>query len=322
MQTISVYLNQRASNTSFEFWKSRITKSLFRSELNFRTPGSLTELHEELDSDIKNNVDAIVSVGGDGTVNTLIQSMAGTDVGLLVIPGGTANDLAHELGTEKNLKKVIQTIRAKQTKNIDLIKINGRYMATNGGIGFGGHVAEKINDIRRKFPIFKKIMKLSGKKIYSIFIAQELMGINLEYYNLKLKSNEFTGQTNCSALLINNQPVLAGTFKIAPETLNNDGKFNVTILSHPNRQRLIQCMLTVASGNLPVNDPYFQSFETDSLEIENLNPEKEVPFFGDGEVFDNERQKWNITVSKNALKVYSLDPNNDLVDLVNEVSLR
>jgi diacylglycerol kinase (ATP) len=321
MQTISVYLNTRASNASFDYWRQKIGSSLFRSKLIFRGPANLTELSEQLDEDIRSQVDAVVSVGGDGTVNTLIQQLAHKNIGLLVIPGGTANDLATELGLERNAKTVIQHVRRKAIKKIDLIKINGRYMATNGGLGLGSNVAERINSIRKLFPVFKRVMKFSGKQIYSFFLAQELMGIKLESYHLRLSSLEFSGQVQCAALLINNQPVLAGKFPIAPMTSNADGHFNVTILAHPTRQALIRCVLRVAQGDLPINDPHFISFETADLRVENLDQNRPAKFFGDGEVFDESENSWKITIEPSALKVYSKGTDQELVDLVNEVTL-
>ena len=75
MSKISVYMNQNASHCSFEYWQERIHRSLFRSEVVYRTPKTLIELNQLLRFDIANNVDTIVSVGGDGTVNTLIQEL-------------------------------------------------------------------------------------------------------------------------------------------------------------------------------------------------------------------------------------------------------
>ena len=71
-----------------------------------------------LQEDIQNKVDAIISVGGDGTANTLIQNMANTDVGLLVIPAGTANDLASELSDPKDIEKIIQCVRLQTQKKL------------------------------------------------------------------------------------------------------------------------------------------------------------------------------------------------------------
>ncbi|WP_372654724.1 diacylglycerol kinase family protein [Halobacteriovorax sp.] len=324
MQNISVYLNQRASHSNFGYWKEQIDKSLFRSAITYRTPKDLLELQENLDQDIDEDCDAIVSVGGDGTVNTLIQSLAGKEVGLLVMPGGTANDLASELGHKTSVKKVTHFIRNNEYKYIDLIKVNGNYMATNGGLGMNASVASNINRIRKAFPRFKRLMKFSGKSIYSFFILNELASMKLNNYKFKITSKEFTGEVETPLLMINNQPHLASTFNIAPATRHDDGKFNVTILKHKTRKSLVQCFYKIAIGEFPYSDSDLITFETESITIENMNPEDEIPFFGDGEVFENSKennQKWEVSICPRSLKVYTQDDEKSLVSLCNEVNL-
>lgn len=104
MQNISVYLNQKASNGSQD-WQGMINNALFRSHIEYPVTSSIEELHEKLERDVENKVDAVLSVGGDGTVHSIIQKLAGTDVGLLVVPGGTANDFARVMGSSSNIKK-------------------------------------------------------------------------------------------------------------------------------------------------------------------------------------------------------------------------
>ena len=171
MQEIAVYLNSRAGKADAGVWEKEILRCLFRSSVTFRRPDSIDELRDNLEFDIKRRVDSIISVGGDGTANTLIQKLAGENIGLLVIPGGTANDLAAELGTKHSIRHALSQIRARQTKKIDLISVNGQLMATNGGIGFGGRVANQINEMRKKIPLFKTFMKYSGRSVYSFFAA-------------------------------------------------------------------------------------------------------------------------------------------------------
>ncbi|MCR9205848.1 MAG: NAD(+)/NADH kinase [Halobacteriovoraceae bacterium] len=319
MQEISVYLNSHASRTNSDFWTKEIGKRLFRSQITFRSPESYNELVNNLEEDIKNRIDTIVSVGGDGTVHTLIQKLAGEEIALLVVPGGTANDLANELGTINNIEKVISWVRAKEMKRMDLISINGHYMATNGGIGLGGQVAQKINLIRKKVPLFKKLMKLTGKRIYSFFAATEILDPNMPYYKLKLKSNEFIGTIECPGLLINNQSMLGGSFQVAPFTTNDDGKFNVTAFTHKNRGKLIQCLWNMGMGVDLTEDEDVITFETDYLEVELLN-DKNIPFFGDGEILESSK-KWEIEILPSSLLVYSQGEGNGLIDVVNEVTL-
>jgi len=301
MQAISVYINPRSSGNS-DYWQERISKSFFRSDLIFHRPSDLEELRSMLASDIESQVDAIVSVGGDGTAHTIIQEIAGRDIGLLVIPCGTANDLAHELGTDKNIRQALLSIRNHHSKKIDLVCANGKFMATNGGFGLGGTVAQKINHLRKQYPMFKKLMHVSGKRIYSLFVAQELLATKIEQQPLRVESPEFSGEVLTTALFINNQPTLAGSFTLAPFTENNDGKFNVIILTHKSRGSLIQCVLKIVMGMYPVDDPNFITFESKQIKISSLD-KKDITFFGDGEVLGSSPH-WNLELAPSVLKVF------------------
>ncbi|AUN98339.1 hypothetical protein DOM21_09495 [Bacteriovorax stolpii] len=312
MQNISVYLNQRASNGGHD-WQGQINNALFRSKIEYPVSSTMEELYANLSRDIENNVDAVLSVGGDGTVHSIIQMLAGTDIGLLVVPGGTANDFARTMGSSSNIKKIAQTIRLNTRKKIDLININGRFMATNGGLGFAAEIAGDINAIRSEFPQFKKFMKLSGKNIYSLFAAKRLMAREVMSYKFKLESLELNDVFYAPLVLINNQPMLGGSFEVAPHTNHQDGKFNLTIFKHQNRLELIACVLKILNGKFPTDDPNVVVLETTEAKIELLDGAEELSFFGDGEIFPKSKS-WHIKCYPNFLNVFSPK---DQVDLEN-----
>ena len=122
------------------------------------------------------------------------------------------------------------------------------------------------------------------------------------------------------AVLVNNQSTLAGSFIVAPETSNSDGKFNVSLFTHPTKKALLKALIEVSKGTLPKSDPHYTSFETTHLEINNLKPDQTISFFGDGEVF-SPSNRWEIRIEEKALTVYAVDPSKDLVDWVAEVTL-
>jgi diacylglycerol kinase (ATP) len=310
MQNISVYLNQRASNGSQD-WQTMINQALFRSQIDYPQTNTIHELHDSLDKDVENKVDAVLSVGGDGTVHSIIQKLAGTDIGLLVVPGGTANDFAKAMGSSSNIKKIAQTIRNNTRKKIDLININGTFMATNGGIGFASEVAQEINELRNEYPQFKKLMKFSGKNIYSLFIAKKLLAKEMITYKFKLQSDEINEVLFSPLILINNQPVLGGSFEVAPKTNHQDGKFNVLILKHENRLELVNCIMQIMNGHFPYEDKKVISFETSEIKIELLDQEEGLNFFGDGEVF-NHSKSWDIKCYPGFLNVFSPKDQSDL----------
>lgn len=304
MQNISVYFNHRASHSA-DNWQSKIDQALFRSMVDYKSPETLIDLERELDSDISNSVDAILSIGGDGTAHNIIQKIAGTEICLLLVPNGTANDLANGLGATTNIKAITKTIRNNNCKKVDLISINGKFMATNGGLGFASEVAQQINELRANHSSFKHFMKLSGKGIYSMFLAKKFLAETIHSHKFKIESKEFSETIIAPLILINNQPILANTFEIAPYTTHNDGKFNITIFKHTNRLELIQCLIKILMGNIPQEDPNLISFETQELKIEQLDG-KQLSFFGDGEIFP-ETTTWTIKIHPQFLSVFDFN---------------
>ncbi len=311
-------MNSRASN-SHEDWKEKISTGLFRSEIQYKSPNTIDELYKELDKDILDEVATILSVGGDGTMNTLIQKLAGTEVALLVVPGGTANDLATSLGSNTSVNKIVQTIRENIKKRIDLINVNGRFMATNGGIGFAAEVAKEINELRKKYPSFKNLMKMSGKNIYSLFLAKELLSKDIISNNFKIESDVFNGNVSSPLILINNQPTLAGSFNIAPLTNHQDGTFNITIFTHENRLELVRAIMNIFNNGDIAKDKNIITFETKFAKIKSLDSSP-LSFFGDGEIFDA-CNTWDISILEKGLSVYSPKGLVDMDNICTQVSL-
>jgi len=82
---------------------------------------------------ITNGAEIIISYGGDGTLNEVIQSMPGTNAKLAIWPGGTANVAAVELGMPSDIKRLADVIAAGKTKRIALGI--ARQKAENGRMG-------------------------------------------------------------------------------------------------------------------------------------------------------------------------------------------
>jgi len=318
MQNISVYFNHLASHADLSF-KDEINQSLFRSQLNFKSPSSLEQLHFELREDIKNNIDAVLSVGGDGTVHSIIQKLAGTDISLFVLPGGTANDLASYIGSTKNAKKMAQTIRNNLRKKIDLISVNGVFMSTNGGLGLASEVAVEVNQTRKNFPKFKDFMRMSGKNIYPLILSKNLLLKEIISYDFEIESIEFSKKLVSPLILINNQPILGGSFEVAPYTKHDDGTFNVTIFTHTNRLELISCLTRLLLKQDISLDKNLIQFETKEINIKHLSNEK-LNFFGDGETFSYSNE-WNIKLYPDFLTIFAPSDIDEFKNISTQISL-
>nr|MBA2403651.1 NAD(+)/NADH kinase [Bdellovibrionales bacterium] len=206
MANISVYLNPNASQATHTFQSDEIRKYFFRQEIRFMNPLSELELIEMIRKDAADGVECIFSIGGDGTAHTIAQHLVGTKTKLLVLPGGTANDFAAELGTNSNLRKLASIFHARTTREVDIIKVNDRYLITNGGLGIAQKVAHDVNKFRKEMTLFKSFMKSVGKHSYSFMFMKQLMTSKFELLDVYMDSPDMPlldKKVSSSLILIN-----------------------------------------------------------------------------------------------------------------------
>lgn len=89
--------------------------------------------------------DIIAAAGGDGTVNEIINGLSGRDIPLGLIPVGTANVLADEIGLGKDIHKIAQTLVSGVIKPIRVGRANGRRFTMMAGAGFDANVVDRVS---------------------------------------------------------------------------------------------------------------------------------------------------------------------------------
>lgn len=87
----------------------------------------------------------VVVVGGDGTIREVAHGLEGTDKPLLIVPHGTENLLANELGFDNKLETVVKAFESGYTRNLDLGRINGKCFTCIAGFGFDGEIVRRIH---------------------------------------------------------------------------------------------------------------------------------------------------------------------------------
>jgi diacylglycerol kinase (ATP) len=101
--------------------------------------GQITELASELAA---RGYETVVACGGDGTVNEVVNAIAGTETALGIVPMGTANDFAVNMGISRDIDLACEIIRQRRVKKIDLVKVDhDRFFAATGCLGFDAEVA-------------------------------------------------------------------------------------------------------------------------------------------------------------------------------------
>jgi len=92
----------------------------------------------------------IVAGGGDGTVNAVAGSLAGTDGVLGVLPMGTLNHFAKDAGIPLDLEAAVRNLFTGQVTKVDVGEVNGRVFVNNSGVGFYPHFVRQREEQERR----------------------------------------------------------------------------------------------------------------------------------------------------------------------------
>lgn len=107
----------------------------------------LTPTAHELAS--RGDLDAVIAAGGDGTVSAVAQGVMGANVTMGVIPLGTLNHFAKDLGVPE-VDLALDVIAKGETKNVDVGEVNGRVFINNSSIGLYPEVVVDRDEQRKK----------------------------------------------------------------------------------------------------------------------------------------------------------------------------
>jgi diacylglycerol kinase (ATP) len=163
--------------------------------------------------------DAVVAVGGDGSLNEVAKGLIGSNTKMGIIPAGSGNGLARNLNIPLDLKKAIQVINNYNTTKIDTGTLNGEPFLNVAGIGFDAHISWMFSQQKKRG--FFSYVKLTLKE-FPRYVAQE--------YNLIIDDKKI----NSKAFLISfaNGAQWGGGAYISPDSIINDGKLEVAILKN------------------------------------------------------------------------------------------
>ncbi len=161
--------------------------------------------------------DAVVAVGGDGTVNEVARSLTGTKTALGIIPCGSGNGFARHLGIPMKVRKAIEFINQSESVAIDYGKINGSPFFCTCGMGFDASVSKSFSE--------------GSHRGYIGYINQTLhqyLAYDPDVYEIE----DETGTIKSRAFLIacGNASQYGNNFYITPHASMRDGLLSVTIL--------------------------------------------------------------------------------------------
>lgn len=211
--------------------------------------------------------DRVVAVGGDGTVNLAAECVLQKNIPLAILPAGSANGMAKELGISELPREAMQNIISGVVKKIHVILINGKLCIHLSDVGYNARMIEEFQteDRRGIFGYLKATLKVAKQVLFVDPTMQVLLNINGEI--LKLKA---------AMIVLANAKKYGSGAVINPLGNLEDEVFEVVVIKKTSLVEIFKMMVTHSA----FNPQKTEIFQTDSL---SLNLTKKNHFQIDGE---------------------------------------
>lgn len=217
LKHIFVIFNQNSGKDKKRISKPALTVLL--SEAGFKpTVCDVEEINEiHFNESALRKYYLIIAAGGDGTVRTVASYMIGKHLPLGIIPLGTFNHLAKDLGYPDNLDECVNIIKNGHIKPIDVGQVNDYIFLNNSSIG----LYPKAVRYRRKIPLFVKWIKTT--------LALALMLKNFPLYTVKFRANNKEGQIQTPLIFISNNLYKLNLLDFTKRETLNEGRLYLYI---------------------------------------------------------------------------------------------
>lgn len=273
---ISFLVNPISGNTKKDDLLKFIHAELQGRDIDFEflftnAHGNYDDVIDRIASD---GITDIVMIGGDGTVNQVVNALRDQPVRFGIIPLGSGNGLALAAGIPKKPHEAISLILKGEAKPVDAFTINDKFSCMLSGIGFDAQVA---HDFSTKAS--RGLMTYTQQSLINYFKAQP--------YQFEIVLENFSFFTDAYFISIANGNQFGNNVTIAPKANLNDGLLDVVVVQKMNKAKMPFAVLKQIRGNNKLMDLVENMgknnvlyFQTNALSIRNL---KYAPFHIDGE---------------------------------------
>lgn len=245
---------------------------------------------EELAREAAKTHPVVVAMGGDGTVGDVVRGLLGSDATLGILPAGTGNDFARNLGLKLELRESVATILGGMVRKIDVGYINGTPFVNNCGTGFDAQVMKTMNTGIR----FAKGYTAFLLAILKTLPSYQPFSLTMEYENAEGKQTISEKAMLVSAL---NGKMYGGGMVAAPFAEMDDGHLDVLVILAVPKIQLLPLIGQVRAGN-HLNHPAVRMLKVRKFTMQTIPPQ---PLNIDGDV--KGLTPATVEVKNNVLKV-------------------
>ena len=245
-ETLHLFLNPAAGRGRAGRREARI-RELLQTQVGtvevHRSSG-VGDLEERVCRRVEHGARRIVVVGGDGSVHEAVNGIvrAGRDVALGLIPCGTGNDFAKACGVSLDWQQAAydaagRIASGRDSRTVDVGRMNERYFANGAGIGFDARVTEIARSLRA--PI--------GDLVYLYGILRG-MAEGVATPRMRITADTAVWDGPLTLANVANGPWVGGMFHIAPMADPGDGTFDLMIAGPVSRVRILSLLPALMRG--------------------------------------------------------------------------
>lgn len=288
-ERILLILNPSSGFISKDIAVSLILKKLRRhfASVSLVSTGSPLQASEIIRQGLK-HFDVFVAFGGDGTVNSVAKAMLNSNKTLGILPGGSGNGLARNLGIPLYWLRALDTLINGQDVSIDAGNINDRLFFNVAGMGLDGLISKKFNLESRTRGILP-------------YVYFALKGyIEMPQFSVRVTTESSEFEEDIMLLALANFRQYGAKAVIAPHASPYDHLLDLCILK---KFKLLQSSLNVQrlfNGTIH-KYPFYKTFKFERVHIRSLNGP--IPYHFDGEYGGNELEDYEVRVIPAAVRV-------------------
>ncbi|MET1055681.1 MAG: YegS/Rv2252/BmrU family lipid kinase [Pedobacter sp.] len=194
--------------------------------------------------------DRVIAVGGDGTLKLVAECLQGTKTPIGIIPAGSANGMAKELGIPADINEALDLTVTGEPKEIHAVSVNGELCIHLSDIGFNAYIVKKFDDLAERGML--GYAKATWKALWS-------------HHKMEVEINlgEETITSEAAMVVIANATMYGTGVKINPEGKLDDDVFEVILVKKYSFSEILKIRFT----NLPFNPEKIELFHTKKLSI-------------------------------------------------------
>jgi len=220
---------------------------------------------------VEEGFEKIVAAGGDGTINEVVNGLAGSRATLGLLPIGTMNVFATELGLPvNNLESCWDIVQGQHTRTVDLPKANQKFFVQLAGVGLDAQVVKETStQLKRNFGPLSYLIsaaQIAARQPPRLFIQSEDALID-----------------EGSFVLVGNGRLYGGPFPFFKHAALDDGLFDVIVFKRLGYLEIIKYLQDVVFSS-EIRVPEVEYFQTRQLRVES---DRTVPVELDGELVGN-----------------------------------